>query len=117
VAGTGRGRRGFRLRTSALRMTIRPVLRPVLGPLLGMLALAAAVAACGAPYPGQAGLSAVSARDATIKEAGSSLLYPLMHTWAGAYQQQTPGVTVATASTSSGKGIAAASAGKVDVGW
>jgi phosphate transport system substrate-binding protein len=108
VAGTGRGRRGFRLRTAALRMTI--------GPLLGAVALAAAAAACGAPHPGQAGLTAVSARDATIKEAGSSLLYPLMHTWAGAYQQQTPGVTVATASTSSGKGIAAASAGTVDVG-
>jgi phosphate transport system substrate-binding protein len=97
-------------------MTIRPVLGPVLRPVLGALALAAAVAACGAPHPGQAGLTAASARDATIKEAGSSLLYPLMRTWAGAYQRQTPGVTVATASTSSGKGIAAASAGRVDVG-
>jgi len=109
VAGTGRGRRGFRLRTAALRVTI--------GPVLGALALAAAAAACGAaPHPGQVGLTAASAQDATIKEAGSSLLYPLMRTWAGAYQQQTPGVTVATASTSSGKGIAAASAGTVDVG-
>jgi phosphate transport system substrate-binding protein len=88
-----------------------------IGPVLGALALAAAAAACGAaPHPGQAGLTAVSAPDATIKEAGSSLLYPLMRTWAGAYQRQAPGVTVATASTSSGKGIAAASAGTVDLG-
>ena len=57
-----------------------------------------------------------SAQTETISEAGSSLLYPLMGTWASAYQRQTPGVTVKTASTSSGKGIAAASAGTVDLG-
>ena len=39
-----------------------------------------------------------------------------MGTWAAAYQRQAPGVTVNTASTSSGKGIAAASAGTVDLG-
>jgi phosphate transport system substrate-binding protein len=104
VAGTGSGRRDFRLRRAALYMTIGT-------------ALAAATAACGtAAQPGQAGLTAASAQTETISEAGSSLLAPLMGTWASAYQRQTPGVTVKTASTSSGKGIAAASAGSVDLG-
>jgi phosphate transport system substrate-binding protein len=80
-------------------------------------ALAAATVACGtAAQPGQAGLTAASAQAETISEAGSSLLAPLMGTWASAYQRQTPGVTVKTASTSSGRGIAAASAGSVDLG-
>jgi len=80
-------------------------------------ALAAVTAACGtAGHPGQAGDTVLPARAGTISEAGSSLLYPLMRTWAAAYQRQAPGVTVSTASTSSGKGIAAASAGTVDLG-
>src|SRR6202000_738165 len=49
-------------------------------------------------------------------QTASSLLYPLMRSWAAAYQQGTPGVTVSTASTSSGTGIAAASAGTTDLG-
>ena len=101
---TGSGRRGLRLRKAALCVTIGT-------------ALAAAAAACGtAAQPGPAGLTAMSAQPETISEAGSSLLYPLMGTWASAYQRQAPGVTVKTASTSSGKGIAAASAGSVDLG-
>jgi phosphate transport system substrate-binding protein len=107
VAGTGRGRRGFLVRRAALCVTIGT-------------ALAAAAAACGtAAQPGQAGgtvAAQAAARTETINEAGSSLLYPLMSSWAGAYQRQAPGVTVKTASTSSGKGIAAASAGTVDLG-
>jgi phosphate transport system substrate-binding protein len=80
-------------------------------------ALAAAAAACGtAAGPGQAGVTAVDAQAGTISETGSSLLYPLMRSWAAAYQQGTPGVTVSTASTSSGTGIAAASAGTTDLG-
>jgi phosphate transport system substrate-binding protein len=103
VAGTGSGQRGFRLRRAALCITIGTV-------------LAGAAAACGtAAPPGQAGLTA-SAQAETISEAGSSLLYPLMGTWASAYQRQTPGVTVKTASTSSGRGIGAASDGSVDLG-
>ncbi len=35
-----------------------------------------------------------AAQAETINEAGSSLLYPLMRSWAGAYQRQAPGVTV-----------------------
>ena len=58
----------------------------------------------------------MDAQAGTISETGSSLLYPLMRSWAAAYQQGTPGVTVSTASTSSGTGIAAASAGTADLG-
>ena len=104
MAGTGRERRGFLLRRAALRLMIGT-------------ALAAAAAACGTVAgPGQAGLTAVDAQAGTISETGSSLLYPLMRSWAAAYQQGTPGVTVSTASTSSGTGIAAASAGTTDLG-
>jgi phosphate transport system substrate-binding protein len=104
VAGTGRGRRGFRLRRAALCMAMGT-------------ALAAAAAACGAAaYPGHAGLTAVSAQAGTISETGSGLLYPLAKTWAKDYLQATPGVTVTTASTGSGTGIADAAAGKADIG-
>jgi phosphate transport system substrate-binding protein len=104
VAGTGRGRRGFRLRRAVLCMTIGTV-------------LTAATAACGAvARPGQAGVKVLAAQAGAISETGSSLLYPLMRTWAAAYEQGTPGVTVSTASTSSGTGIAAASAGTTDIG-
>jgi phosphate transport system substrate-binding protein len=57
-----------------------------------------------------------AAAGGTVTETGSGLLYPLMRTWATAYHQQFPGVTVTTASTGSGKGISAASAGTVDIG-
>ena len=104
MAGTGRERRGFLLRRAALHVAIGT-------------ALAAAAAACGTVAgPGQASVTAVDARAGTISETGSSLLYPLMRSWAAAYQQGTPGVTVSTASTSSGTGIAAASAGTTDLG-
>jgi phosphate transport system substrate-binding protein len=86
-------------------------------------ALAAATAACGttahpagAAHPGQGGVTVLAAEQGTISETGSSLLYPLMRSWAAAYQQAAPGVTVTTASTSSGTGIAAASAGTTDLG-
>lgn len=57
-----------------------------------------------------------AAPDGTITETGSGLLYPLAQAWAAAYHQQFPDVTVTTASTGSGKGIALASAGQADVG-
>jgi phosphate transport system substrate-binding protein len=78
-------------------------------------ALAAATAACGsAAPPGQARVTA--AQSGTISETGSGLLYPLAVNWAKAYQQAAPGVTMTTASTGSGTGIASAAAGKVDIG-
>ena len=103
MAGTGRGRRGFLLRRAALCTMIGT-------------ALAVAAAACGTvSRPGQAG-ALDSAQAGTISETGSSLLYPLMRSWAAAYQRATTGVTVSTASTSSGTGISAASAGTTDLG-
>ena len=103
MAGTGRRRRGFRLRTAALCMTIA--------------ALAAAAAGCGAvEHPGQADGALLAAQTGTVTESGSGLLYPLALTWAKAYHQATPGVTVTTASTGSGRGIQLAAAGKADIG-
>jgi phosphate transport system substrate-binding protein len=104
VAGSGRGRRGYRPRRAALFMIIG-------------VALAALTAACGAAgHPGQAGVSVMDAQSGTIAESGSGLLYPLAVTWAKAYHQATPGVTVTTASTGSGMGIQLAAEGKADIG-
>ncbi len=103
MAGTGRGRRGFRLRTAALCMTIA--------------AFAAAAAGCGAvEQHEQAGGVLLDAQTGTITESGSGLLFPLAGTWAKAYHQATPDVTVTTASTGSGMGIQLAATGKADIG-
>jgi phosphate transport system substrate-binding protein len=51
-----------------------------------------------------------------LTETGSTLLYPLLRTWAAAYHRQHGNVSIATAATGSGKGIALASAGAVDIG-
>jgi phosphate transport system substrate-binding protein len=98
---------------------------------MGVAALAGLTAACGtgANSAGQTsaggntadGNTVAAARTATepagtITETGSGLLYPLAQKWAAAYHQQFPGVTVTTASTGSGTGIALASAGKADIG-
>ena len=83
-------------------------------------ALAVLVAACGIAWhsggPVGGGATALSASTQTISEAGSSLLFPLAQYWASGYARSNPGVTVNTKSTSSGKGINAASAGTVDIG-
>jgi phosphate transport system substrate-binding protein len=52
----------------------------------------------------------------TLSETGSTLLFPLLHTWAAAYHQRYPAVSVTTAATGSGAGIAGASAGTADIG-
>ena len=70
-------------------------------------ALIGLVAACGTSSGGAGpggGARLVSEPAGTISETGSSLLYPLMHSWATAYQKQAPGVTVTTVSSSSGAG-------------
>jgi len=51
-----------------------------------------------------------------LSETGSTLLYPLLRSWAAAYHQQHANVSLATAATGSGKGIAEASAGTVNIG-
>jgi phosphate transport system substrate-binding protein len=90
----------------------------MLARLAAVAALIALTAACGtAGRPGaQPGQADLAAARPTITETGSSLLYPLISSWASAYQHATPGVTVSTKSTSSGTGIAAASAGTTDLG-
>jgi phosphate transport system substrate-binding protein len=74
-------------------------------------------AACGSATAGGTG-SATHAADASVPltETGSSLLAPLMKTWAGDYHAQVPGVTISTTSSNSGTGIADASAGTADIG-
>jgi len=52
----------------------------------------------------------------TLTETGSTLLFPLLHAWAAAYQQQFPQVHIRTGGTGSGTGIRDASAGTVDIG-
>jgi phosphate transport system substrate-binding protein len=52
----------------------------------------------------------------SLSETGSSLLYPLMTTWAAAYHRQHPNVTISTAKPGSKVGIADAAAGRVDIG-
>ena len=87
------------------------------------LALAAAcsgstgpgVTAAAAPAP--SGIPASPAPGTQhLTETGSTLLFPLLRTWAAAYHLQHANVSIATAATGSGKGIAEASAGAVDFG-
>ncbi len=52
----------------------------------------------------------------TVLETGSSLLYPLFNQWAPAINQQFPNITVQTASTGSGTGIAQAISGVIQIG-
>ena len=52
----------------------------------------------------------------TLAETGSSLLYPLWNLWQPAYSHQYPTVTISTASTGSGAGIAQTLAGTANIG-
>jgi phosphate transport system substrate-binding protein len=74
--------------------------------------------ACGsdARSGGPPAATVVSAPRQTLRETGSTLLFPLMQTWAGAYHARVPGVTIVTAGTGSSAGIAGASAGTADIG-
>jgi phosphate transport system substrate-binding protein len=81
-------------------------------------------AACASGTSGTAGTNLTNAASdqpaasgpVSLKETGSTLLAPLISRWAATYQQQTPGVTISTAATSSGTGIKEASAGTADIG-
>jgi phosphate transport system substrate-binding protein len=53
---------------------------------------------------------------ANLSETGSTLLYPLWNLWAPDYQAAHPKVTVSTAGTGSGTGIADAASGTVNIG-
>lgn len=52
----------------------------------------------------------------TLSETGSTLLLPLVGTWATAYHQQHPGVTITVAGTGSATGITDAFDGKASIG-
>jgi phosphate transport system substrate-binding protein len=52
----------------------------------------------------------------SLSETGSTLLWPVLRLWAAAYHQQHTNISITTAGTGSGKGIAEASAGAVDIG-
>ncbi|MBO0713685.1 MAG: phosphate ABC transporter substrate-binding protein PstS [Acidimicrobiales bacterium] len=52
----------------------------------------------------------------SVTETGSTLLYPLWNIWVPAFQEKYPHVSITTAGTGSGTGIAQASAGTVDIG-
>jgi phosphate transport system substrate-binding protein len=60
--------------------------------------------------------AAPAATTVTLTETGSSLLYPVITKWANAYKTVDPAVTLTTASTGSGAGIAAATAGTATIG-
>ena len=83
-------------------------------------ALVLGLTACGSGAAGRAGAPLAAASDgspaASLTETGSTLLSPLMQTWAAAYQRQFPDVTVKTAATNSTAGIDDASAGTADIG-
>jgi phosphate transport system substrate-binding protein len=75
-------------------------------------------AGCGASAPaGPAGLTAAAApARVTISETGSTLLFPLVGTWASAFHREHPDIVITAAATGSGAGIAGASAGTADLG-
>ena len=52
----------------------------------------------------------------SLTETGSTLLYPLFGAWTSAYHQRYSNISISRAATGSGKGIAAASAGRADIG-
>jgi phosphate transport system substrate-binding protein len=90
-------------------------------------ALALALAACagsgspGAALPTVAGAtgsvpSSPAPARASLSETGSTLLFPLMGAWATAYHKQYPNVSISTAGTGSGAGIADASDGTASIG-
>ncbi len=69
-------------------------------------AVAIAAAAC----------AAAQSTPVTISESGSTLIYPLFQSWAGAYAKVDPGVRITDAATGSGAGISQAIAGQVQIG-
>jgi phosphate transport system substrate-binding protein len=96
---------------------------------IALSAAAVALAACSAPASLPSGVSAAAAPSAaatvpslpapaaqTLSETGSSIMAPLFARWRTAYHARFPQVTLETASSSSGVGIAAAAAGTADVG-
>jgi phosphate transport system substrate-binding protein len=62
------------------------------------------------------GVSIAHATDITVKESGSTLLYPLFQSWIAGYKEVAPGVDLSAAATGSGAGEKAALTGEVSIG-
>ena len=77
---------------------------------------AAGVAAADGPASPAALPSAPAPAAVSLKETGSTLLFPLFNLWAPGYRKQFPQVSISTAGTGSGKGISGAAAGTADIG-
>jgi len=60
--------------------------------------------------------SAAWAAPTTLREAGSTLLYPLFQRWIPAYAATNPGASITTSGTGSGDGIKEAISGHVEIG-
>ncbi len=60
--------------------------------------------------------SAAAAASAALTETGSTLMFPLFGQWATGYKSAAPNVTITTAGTGSGTGIADAATGTVTMG-
>ena len=109
----GRERHGPGRAAAGLRIAVAAGLA---GMVMGVVAACGTAASTAGVGRTESVVAAQSASGTTITETGSTLLYPLAKTWAKAYHQQHPGVTVTTAGTGSGKGIEGASAGTADIG-
>jgi phosphate transport system substrate-binding protein len=73
--------------------------------------------AAAAPGGSGTGISFVPApQRVSLSETGSTLLYPLLKIWSAAFSRQYPQVSVTAGAMGSGMGIAAASAGTVNIG-
>lgn len=60
--------------------------------------------------------SPANAADPTLREAGSTLLYPLFQRWVPGYVAANPGAAITTAATGSGDGITEAISGHAQIG-
>jgi phosphate transport system substrate-binding protein len=74
-------------------------------------------AAAAGPGGSAAGISSgPAAARVLLSETGSAMLFPLMKIWSAAYSRKYPQVSISTANTDAGTGIADASAGTVNIG-
>lgn len=84
--------------------------------LAGAMAVAGSVTVAGAAKVKIPKSGVETPPSASLTETGSTLLYPLWNIWAPAYQQKYSQVSLTTAGTGSGTGIADAISGTVDIG-
>jgi phosphate transport system substrate-binding protein len=89
--------------------------------LIPIVVLAAACSSTSTPKPKPTATGpALTAKPPTgsvsLSETGSSLLFPLFGSWATAYKGSWPNISISSASTGSGTGVADASTGTVDIG-